>query len=79
MKADITQQEILLFNIRKHIESLVFLLFYAGQRCTYHLVCYAKSKGKLCAFLSCITSIPKSARFIISAQLEHCHYVHHLK
>jgi hypothetical protein len=29
----------------------------------------AKSKGKLCAFLSCITSIPRSARLMISAQL----------
>ena len=29
----------------------------------------ARSNGKLCAFLSCITSIPRSARLRISAQL----------
>ena len=30
---------------------------------------YARSSGKLCAFLSCITSIPRSARFRISAHV----------
>merc|ERR1712127_114518 len=29
----------------------------------------AKSNGKLCALRSCITSIPKSARLIMSAQV----------